>query len=447
MVKRILFVTLLLFGGFICGQVIQKIEIRNNHTTQNWIIHRELLFKAGDTIDTTFTYKIKRSKENLYNTRLFNEIDIRDTIIQGEFVVLITVVERWYIWPYPIFEHADRNLATYIHEQEWERINYGLMLTKYNFRGRREIVNFKIRGGFRQQLALNYIVPYISPSQQKLGLLFDVSFFRQKAFPFDIVNNRYAYAESPSYQYFEYRFMAGLQFRPRFDTRHRLIVTTNRLQLSDTTASIRQSLYSSREDHNLWTIISYQFNHSTLDYILYPTEGYAITLEFQSAVDRRRNSWQNIFFTAQNHNFISYRFIYSGLLLIDYFPNNLPPIGLKQNIGVNYYFRGFEDFVYKADAAVLTRQQLSFAWIKRRKYHIEKISTEKFNKPFLSLYQTIFTDIGLLNEIQDEHSHRFLAALGGGIDLVSYYDIIFRFETVYNTRNKLLFNIHLGSVF
>ncbi len=428
------------------AQVIQQLIIQNNQTTKDWIIRRELLFSEGDTINSEFNKLIERSIENLYNTRLFNEIQITDTLIDFRRTIIIRVTERWYWWPYIIFEHADRNLATFIHQQEWDRINYGFILTKHNFRGRRETLNLKFRAGYRQQLAINYIRPMLGPSNQKLGLIFDASVFRQKSFPYDIENQQYLYFNGTNFQYFEQRLTGGIQYRPKYNTRHLFSLQANRFQLTDTSPTTRHSLYGTVQQSNVWTTLSYQFLHSTLNYVYYPTRGYAVESKFSSALDQYLNGWTNLYFSLQGHVPIESWFTYSSHLVTDYF-NKPTPVGLRSNIGTSYYFRGFEDNLWKGKGAAIVRQQFLSRLVNKKRYVIEKISSEKFNKPFLSIYQTIFTDAGGVFDILPEKNNRWMAAFGIGLDIVSYYDLIFRFEAVYNSEKKMLFNIHLGTVF
>ena len=97
------------------NNVVSEIIISGNKITKNDIINRELLFK----IDSTYSKielerKIKLSQQNLKNLNLFNFIEIEKKEKNNLITIYIKLIERWYIWPYPIFELADRNFNSWI---------------------------------------------------------------------------------------------------------------------------------------------------------------------------------------------------------------------------------------------------------------------------------------------------------------------------------------------
>jgi outer membrane protein assembly factor BamA len=85
--------------------IVKNILIKGNKITRDHIILRELSFKKNDTICISKEKEIfRKSKENLLNTSLFNFVTI-DTIHSNAGVsdIMITVIERWYLWPLPFF--------------------------------------------------------------------------------------------------------------------------------------------------------------------------------------------------------------------------------------------------------------------------------------------------------------------------------------------------------
>ena len=114
---------------------ISKIIITGNKITKESIILRELSFKKGDLIDIAKLKKIEdESKVNLTNLNLFNFITISNTVNEKNIIILIEVIERWYIWPYPILEISERNFNVWWDEfkssnySDFSRFNYGLSL-------------------------------------------------------------------------------------------------------------------------------------------------------------------------------------------------------------------------------------------------------------------------------------------------------------------------------
>jgi outer membrane protein assembly factor BamA len=93
---------------------ISSINISGNKITKKEIIIRELLFDINSrTTIIELEDNITESQKNLTNLKLFNFNEIRYSIIDSLVEIDIEVVERWYFWPYPIFEISERKKRTY----------------------------------------------------------------------------------------------------------------------------------------------------------------------------------------------------------------------------------------------------------------------------------------------------------------------------------------------
>ena len=102
---------------------ISNIIINGNKITHEDIILRELVFSKNSSLEKNeLDKKIKASKENLTNLKLFNFVEIEYFIIQDKVEIIINLTERWYIWPYPVFEISERNFNSWW--QEFKATNY-----------------------------------------------------------------------------------------------------------------------------------------------------------------------------------------------------------------------------------------------------------------------------------------------------------------------------------
>ena len=101
---------LALFDSY--GQTVKRIVITGNNTTKDKIILRELSFSPGIKIfeKDTLEHKLE-SENNLFNTSLFNftKITFKDSL--KNWIVLIELQERWYIWPEIMVKFQERNFA------------------------------------------------------------------------------------------------------------------------------------------------------------------------------------------------------------------------------------------------------------------------------------------------------------------------------------------------
>ena len=111
---------------------VNSIEIEGNKVTNRATVLRELSFHIGDSLTLKeFNEKLKQSELNIGSQWLFNFVDIVPIYKQYEIDVNIEVIERWYVWPYPILEISERNFNVWWDDfqssnyQDFSRFNYG----------------------------------------------------------------------------------------------------------------------------------------------------------------------------------------------------------------------------------------------------------------------------------------------------------------------------------
>ena len=75
---------------------------------------RELSFSVGDKVTVQELHLLlEENRSNLLNQWLFNFVDFTHIIKKSEVDILLKVSERWYVWPYPIFEISERNFNVF----------------------------------------------------------------------------------------------------------------------------------------------------------------------------------------------------------------------------------------------------------------------------------------------------------------------------------------------
>src|SRR5688572_29183340 len=95
--------------------VISGIKVTGNKRTRDFVVAREMTLRVGDTLDRKkLPDAIKASESYLINSSLFNYVKIEPVYLDTLHTELrITVTERWYIWPIPVFQYADPNFNTW----------------------------------------------------------------------------------------------------------------------------------------------------------------------------------------------------------------------------------------------------------------------------------------------------------------------------------------------
>ena len=115
---------------------IHQINISGNRRTKDYIILRQIQFKAGDSINIhTINEAFQLARQQVYNTTLFNEVKIELAMISAHDIdVNVAVKERWYLYPAPQFQPVDRNLNEWLvkYKGDLSRVNYGVKFVHYN---------------------------------------------------------------------------------------------------------------------------------------------------------------------------------------------------------------------------------------------------------------------------------------------------------------------------
>lgn len=144
---------------------IIRIKIIGNNKTKDHVILRELYFDAGDQVKLKDIFLAQKRILNLF---LFNRV-IFDLIgDKQEAILIITVAERWYVFPLPVL---------YINDRSWSKISYGAKLLYYNFLGRNILLNFTATFGYNPQFKFSYRNPWFGG---KLKLLTNLSLFKSR---------------------------------------------------------------------------------------------------------------------------------------------------------------------------------------------------------------------------------------------------------------------------
>jgi len=126
----------------------EKIEIIGNKKTKPDVILRELRFQENQA---TVFKQIRAAHKRVLSLALFTRVKF-DIIDDSTYcILLITVYERWYIFPVPMF---------YLNERSWHKISYGGKLYYYNFLGRNILLKATAAFGYNPVYRFSYYNPW-----------------------------------------------------------------------------------------------------------------------------------------------------------------------------------------------------------------------------------------------------------------------------------------------
>lgn len=432
---------------------IQRIFIVGNRITRDPIILRELTLKQGDIIysaDLPSILELDRKK--LINTRLFNTVSVRTLELEpGKVDLLIDLKERWYTFPSPIFDLADRNFNEWWenYDHDMRRVNYGLRLFRLNMRGRNETLKLLAQFGYVKKFQLSYRFPYID-RKQKHGMALDFDFSETKNMPYRTLDHKLDYIESEEVMRTTRGGAISYLFRNSFYETHTLKLEYRSDNISDTILSLNPNYLGAERTSQRYGALSYQFTSDHRDYIAYPLKGYYLnTLVTKNGLssDDDLDKLEATVFLANfmdlkknyylSNNIVGY---WSTPNELQYF--NYGALGYKKQ-----FVRGYEVYVIEGPAYVLNKTTLKKK-IFSRTYHWAAVPIEQFRHIPIAIYFKIYGDLGYVQnysnyKIGSQLTNKLLSGIGAGFDIVSAYDAVFRIEYSYNAEGMhgLFFHI------
>ena len=454
--------------------VIGELSFEGNKITRERIIRRELLFEENDTIPLTeLPFILDQSRKNLMNTSLFNFVTITqhpDTE-SGMLDIHIEFLERWYVWPVPIIEFADRNFNEWWKKRDWNRLNYGGFLTWNNFRGRREKLSVFARFGYDEKYQLSYQSPYVN-RKQTLGIGFAGGFsqnheiayntfesvtkqeinngdttFRQEFIGNDEVyyKNETRHVRREIYTYAEMYYQREIHNKQWFKLQY------SELTVDDTILVLNPDYLFGSENSNRYFTFYYQFRSDYRDYRQYPLNGYY----FDVALDKKGLGVFNdpsVNSLSIKANYRTYQHLKGGLYWASGITGKISPFRDQpfyyiEGLGFGRDFvRGYEYYVIDARHFSLLKNNLKFELVGQRVQKFNFIPTDKFNKLYYAFYLNAYVDLGYAfdprKDVYNPLADQWLVGYGLGLDFVTYYDFVLRLEYSFNKMGESGFFIH-----
>ena len=458
--KNLLFLLLLLFSTQIAQAQITvgSISIKGNIKTQKDIILRELSFEESKKYTQENLSKlIEESKENLINLKLFNFVEINKIEKNNTAQITIDVTEKWYIWPYPVFEISERNFNTWWQEfadnnySDFSRLNYGIYFNWENFRGRNELLKLKVRKGFKEHYLLAYEVPYFNKNKT-IGINTNLQFFRRKKTHYATKDNNLQYFENDNYSSIDYDLNTEIVYRNNIHQKHKLKFTYLKSTIDDSIAILNPNyLGNSNTTADLFNV-SYLLEHEKRDYSIYPLHGYALNFAVKKYFSSSADVHHFTFTTkAEKHTEPLKRFYIGSSFKAKYSTEGEQPYFIQKALGYQDYVRGYEYYVVDGQSYCLSKTAVKYALIEKTTFDIPYVKMKQFNKSHYSLYLGVFSDLGYVINSQNKGGNSLNNSLlwgkGIALDYVTYYDKLLRIEYSVNALGEKGVFLHFSSPF
>lgn len=434
---------------------IDKIFIIGYKKTKEQIIRRELSISDGQILSATeLDEALKADERKLINTSLFLSVDINIVELSlGKVDIIIRVEERWYFFPIPIIQLADRNFTEWWVNQnaDFSRVEWGLKLRHFNFRGRREVLNLTAQFGYTKLFRISYQFPYID-KKQKLGLSFYGDYSTNKNVAYKTIEHRQQFMDSNDVIRDRWRGGITLGFRPDFYSSHSFGLHYSSINLADTIVQENPNYFNDGSRYQNYLAFSYDFIWDFRDFKSYPLSG----AYFRGSVDKiGLGIYDDVNIIKVEAKYSRYfdlgkKFYYGTSITGHLSSPTQQPYFNYSGIGYgNNFLRGFERYVIEGQNYATNKNSL-----KRLLFSIETdisnlVKMKQFSKIPLAAYFSLNFDHGYVSNYPDYEENtlftdKYIYGGGVGIDIISFYDFVMRWEYSINIEGEhaLYFNLY-----
>ncbi len=436
---------------------VGRVILTGNRKTRDPVILREMNAQRGDLIykpDLEGVLLLERNK--IYNLRLFNTVTVR-AVDMGDRTVdlLVEVTERWYLFPIPLVDLGDRNFNDWWqnHGHKWDRINYGVRLYKYNFRGRNETLRFHVQFGFVRRFEIYYRIPYLD-RKQRHGLSFDVDYSETKNLSVRTLEHKQQFLKSEEVLRESNGFGITYSYRKSFYQTHSFRFDYRNNVVNDTVPQLNPDYYLNAANRMEFPALTYAFTSDHRDIQAYPLKGYYLRagavyyglglsndidkLDLTASYARYADLKKAFYFSNQTTGYLS-------TTSKQPYPT-YPALGYR-----NLFARGYELYLIEGQQYLINKSTLKKK-IFQREWHVEGMPLEQFKHFPFAVYAKVYGDLAYVRNFPDYEqnnlfTNRLIVGYGAGLDFVMAYDAVFRIEYSINHLGNGGFFFHVKREF
>ncbi len=434
---------------------IDSIFIKGNKKTKDRIILRELKIAPGDSIHISqLSEVLEKNEKYILNTGLFTWGKINIKSWDGRtnrITLLIELFEAWYIWPFPIFELADRNFNVWWdeHKASLSRVNFGVRLKHYNTTGLKDPLKLVLQAGYTQKYELNYTLPPLNRNQT-VGIIADLFYAKNREIAYTTADNKLLF-EKRENEFPQQRIRAGFSFffRPKFRSYHFAKIDFRHNIISDYVANeLNPDYFLNNKTTQRFIYIRYEYVHENRDIIPYPLSGNYLSLIVEKEGIGLFDERNGFYVTGKFAQYFSFwkrwstELIFKGKYSV--FRDKQPYNKYKALGYFEDYLRGYEFYVVDGLDYGYSKSSLRFELINRRVNWGNLMPIKVFKLMPLRIYLTMNNDIGYVNDPfyfeTNPMTNKWLWGGGFGLDINLFYSTTFQIEfSINHLKEKGLF--------
>lgn len=423
---------------------VSVVIIKGLVRTKERTIFREINFESGKKLMSSDSL-LERWELRLSSLSLFNEVICKQT----HDTLFISVVEEFYYWFYPQGGFADRNFYNWAKTKQISRLYFGGDFAFFNLMGLNHTLTLTLVGGYNQVYGLSYELPS-SKYRNGWGGKFKTSYSQNHEIWLSTENDKIKlYDLEPDYAQRISNLDISAFRKINYQNSLELGYSLNYHEISKE-ASFLNPTFFVFGNKQLSQTGYVNLTHDTRNQRHYPTKGNEIKFNFSlTNQGYEKFNWvESVSFRWRNFLNIDKHHHVATLIYIQYKFGNMTYLNVRQLGYNNDYVRGYESYVLDGRGAFMAkiafRKALFLGKIDLQKMGI----TENYNKMPLSLWLSIFSDLGKIIDpnaislaVNNNLNYQMLRSVGISIDMLAYYDILTRFDVSKNNIGSWIFNI------
>ena len=403
----------------------------------------------------------RREANNIFNTKLF----VFQTVQTGNYKpgpsdtglgtadIYVNVKERWYTWPYPILELADRNFNEWYYNRhhDWHRINYGAFVTQNNLTGDKDPLKVRLQTGFSNKIELSYAMPYINAKLNE-GLRLSVSYQTQTNLAVSTLYDTLHFINFADNRVLRTKYNASLGYTLRrglYKT-HTLDLDYNQSSIADTLAKLNPRYFLDGATRQRYSQLEYNYLLDRRNIRQYALKGFYFNLQLQQlgllpGEDVFISSTRIVY--ARYHT-LGHNFSFAWRADVGLSTPRRQPYSNWRALGfTNRIIRGYDRYVLEGPQTFLLKNSLRKR-VFSRVIDLPLVGLKQFKRMPLDIYLKTYADAGYVrNDLVLPQNTLLINTplIGGGLglDIVTFYDAVIRLEYSYNKLGERNFFFYL----
>ncbi|MBC8082921.1 MAG: BamA/TamA family outer membrane protein [Hymenobacter sp.] len=414
-----------------------------NKVTKERTLQAELDFEEGDTLSTaTLARRLETNRRRLFNLQLFHRVLAEVVCQNGDLTVIFSVQERWYTFPVPILSIADRNFRAWADRPDrWQRVDYGLHLTRNNFRGRNEALRANLQLGFNRKYELFYEAPGYG-RRRRVGVGVGASYYRARALDYATAQDRLVPFRPAEGFPLDRRYVtAGLRWRRTVRLLAAFDLSYHQELISDSVNLLNPDYYLGRTRRE-YLDFSLSGTLNQRNTFAYPLTGHYAQAQLVYRHFLTAGAPPQLLTRVRYARYLALGgpFYYGSSAQVQLHFSRRLSYADSRALGYDALVRGYDPYVIDGRHYGLLRQGFSYRVFDAKQVRLRGIANPKINSIPLVLYLNTFADAGYVgtpsvvagNRLPD----RTLASVGVGMHLVTYYDRVLTLEYTRTLRGQ-----------